>query len=373
VPFLLESSNFQQLTGDAIVTMWLEATFTVLLGILAFQWGNRIGRFLLRKGATADNLFKGKTSVSLAFLGLYIVLLLLVLYVPQFQGLPIEWRVYGMQVTWTLMRVILLGFCGLAYVITWNTARVQVVAVFLLGLLGLGGFTAAEAYFLAPIYGLLHDNLLSTGIYRQTSNSSCAPSALANVLRRWGIEEATESSVARVAGTSRLGTSMPQLVVAAQGFGMDAIELHPTWEQMRRINRPGVLASWLLSDVGKNAHAIALLAMREDAAIIADSAFGEIFIVPKPQFEQIWRQEYVPIFPHMDVFLTSVEAAQYLHQLGYLPKPTIESSDRISSQVKSALQQFQQDMGVKPTGDLNPETALLLTGPFLIEGPTLED
>ncbi|PSB14022.1 hypothetical protein C7B76_17680, partial [filamentous cyanobacterium CCP2] len=89
IPACLESSN---LTGDAIETMWLEAIFTVLLGILAFRWGNRTGRFLLRKGATADNLFKGKTSVSLAFLGLYMALLLLALYVPQFQGLPLEWR-----------------------------------------------------------------------------------------------------------------------------------------------------------------------------------------------------------------------------------------------------------------------------------------
>jgi predicted double-glycine peptidase len=348
--------------------MWLEAIFTVLLGILAFKWGNRTGRFLLRKGATANNLFKGKTSVSLAFLGLYIALLLLALYVPQVQVLPVEWRVYGMRVTWTLMRVMLLGFCGMAYVITWNTARVQVVAVFLLGILGLGGFTAAEAYFLAPVYASLNDNLMPTGIYRQTSNSSCAPSALANVLRLWGIEEATESSVARLAGTSRLGTSMPQLVVAAQGFGMDAIELYPTWEQMRQINRPGVLASWLYSDVGKNAHAIALLGIRDDTAIVADSAFGEIFAVPKQQFEQIWRQEYVPIFPHMDVFLTPVEAARYLHRLGYLAEPAIEASEAFTA----ALQQFQQDMGVKPTGTLNPETALLLTGPFLSGVPTLE-
>jgi predicted double-glycine peptidase len=365
IPACLESSN---LTGDAIETMWLEAIFTVLLGILAFRWGNRTGRFLLRKGATADNLFKGKTSVSLAFLGLYMALLLLALYVPQFQGLPLEWRVYGMRVTWTLMRVMLLGFCGLAYVITWNTARVQVVAVFLLGILGLGGFTAAEAYFLSPIYASLNDNLLPTGIYRQTSSSSCAPSALANVLRLWGIDDATESSVARLAGTSRLGTSMPQLVVAAQGFGMDATELFPTWEQMRQINRPGVLASWLYSDVGKTPHAIALLGMSEDTAIVADSAFGKIFEVPRQQFEQIWRQEYVPIFPHMDVFLAPGEAATYLHQLGYLAKPAIEPADSF----KAAIQKFQQDMGIKTTGELNLETVLLLTGPFLSGVPTLQ-
>jgi predicted double-glycine peptidase len=353
--------------------MWLEVTFTVLLGILTFRWGTRVGRFLLRKGATADNLFKGKNLVSLAFLGLYIAVLLLALYVPQFQGLPVEWRVYGMRVTWTLMRVMLLGFCGLAYVITWNTARGQVFAVVLLGVIGLGGFTTAEAYFLAPVYASLNDNLMPTGIYRQTSNSSCAPSALANVLRLWGIEEATESSVARLAGTSRLGTSMPQLVVAAQGFGMDAIELFPTWEQMRQINRPGVLASWLYSDVGKNAHAIALLQMSEDTAVIADSAFGEIFAVSRQQFEQIWRQEYVPIFPHMDVFLTPQEAAQYLHRLGYLTKTAIDSTSAPADpeQITIALQAFQQDIGIQPTGTLNPETALLLTGPFLSGVPTL--
>ena len=238
--------------------MLIELLFTTLLGTLAFSLGRRLGRLMLHKGSTANNLFKGKTSVSLAFLGLYVGMLVLALYVPQFQGLPLEWRVSGMRITWTLIRVILLGFCGLAFTVSWQTARLQVLAVALLGVLGMGGFTATEAHFLAPIYASLEDNLQPNGVFQQTSNSSCAPAALATVLQLWGIN-ATESSAARLAGTSLLGTSMPQIIAAAQGFGMDGIELDTTWAQMRQINRPGVIATWLYSENGKAPHAIALL------------------------------------------------------------------------------------------------------------------
>ena len=62
--------------------MLLEFFFTLLLGSLAFLAGVRLGRLLLQKGATADNLFKGKTSLSLLALGLYIGLLLLALSDP---------------------------------------------------------------------------------------------------------------------------------------------------------------------------------------------------------------------------------------------------------------------------------------------------
>lgn len=346
--------------------MEIEILFTLLLGILTFLWGKRLGRMLLRKGATANNLFKGKNLLSLAFLGLYMALLLLALYLPQVQALPVEWRVYGMQVTWTLMRVILIGFCGLALVVSWHTARKQVVAVILLGLVGLTGFTAAEAYFLAPIHASLQNNLLPNGIFQQTSASSCAPSALANVLRLWGMD-ATESEVARLAGTSRLGTSMPQLIVAAQDLGMNGIELSPSWEQMRQINRPGVLASWLYSDYGKNAHAIALIGMSENAVVIADSAFGEIYEVPKAQFEKIWRNEYVPIFRPTEAVLTPGHAADYLHRLGYL-----DQDNAPPAKLTSAVQAFQRSMGIAETGELNTETVLLLTGPFLSNIPTLK-
>jgi predicted double-glycine peptidase len=349
---------------QAIEFMLLEIFFTVVLGALAFLAGRRLGRLLLQKGATANNLFKGKTSVSLLALGLYIGLLLLALYVPQIQALPLEWRVSGMRVTWTLIRVILLGFCGVACVVSWQTARLQVIAVLLLGLIGIGSFTATEVHFLAPIYQSLENNLRPNGVFEQTSDSSCAPAALATVLRLWGID-ATESEVARLADTSLLGTSMPQLIVAAQGFGMNGVELSPTWAQMRQINRPGVLATWLYYETSKAPHAIALLGMDKDSVTIADPAFGEIVQVNKREFlDRYWRNQYVPIFRANDDRLTPAQMGDYLHRLGYLPTASVAPAV-----LTSALQRFQRAVGVSETGKIDRETALLLSGSFLGSNP----
>lgn len=343
----------------------LELGMTVLLGILAIRLGMGWGRLLLQRGATANNLFTGKNIESLAFLGGYFLLLLLALNLPQMPGLPIEWRASGMQITWTIMRVLLLGFCGMAFVVSWNTARLQVMAVLLIGLLGLAGFTVSERYFLAPIYASLEDDLLPNGIFQQTSNSSCAPSALATVLRLWNLD-ATESSVAKLAGTSRLGTSMPQLITAARALGMDGVELSPSWEQMRRINRPGVLASWLYSEYGRDYHAIGLVAMDQATVTVADPALGEFYQLTPEQFERIWRQQYVPIFRPADLQLSPAQIAGYLHRSGYLPQP-----DAGEAMLKQALTKFQTAMGVEATGSLDTKTALLLSGPFLKDVPTL--
>jgi predicted double-glycine peptidase/uncharacterized membrane protein len=345
----------------------VELVVTVLLSGLGFLSGVRFGRVLLRQGATADNLFQGRNWLSLTFLGVYIGLLVLVSYLSQVQALPIEWRVSGMQFTWMAMRVILVAFCGLAFVVSWRTARLQVIVVALLGLLGLTAFSSSERYFLAPIYSSLENNLQPNGVFRQTSDSSCAPAALASVLRLWNIE-ATESSVAKLAGTSSLGTSMAQLVGALQEMNLDGIELTPTWEQMRQINRPGVLATWLELQRGKAPHAVGLLAMDEQTATIADPDRGTIMRLPRAEFEQIWRKQYVPILRPGDTILVPADAARYLMQLGFLAQSKSVTPDALETATRS----FQAKMGLQPTGKLNPETVLLLNGAFLTNAPTLD-
>jgi predicted double-glycine peptidase len=345
--------------------MLIEAIFTLVLGWFAFRWGMRFGRVLLRRGATANDLFKGNTAISLLFLGLYLGLVVLALNVPQMQVFPLQWRIYGMQITWTILRVALLGFCGLAFIVSWKTARSQMIAVVLIGLLGIGGFSSAEAYFLAPIYSELVDNLQPNGVFKQTSMSSCAPSALATVLRRWNMS-ATEPGVAKLASTSRLGTSMPQLIGAARKLRMDGIELSPTWEQMQRINRPGVLGVWLIDGARKLPHAMALLAMNDQLMAIGDPARGKILIMDRAQFAEIWREEYVPIFRQGETAITGTQAADYLKRSGFLNQSSLKIN-------QEAIQQFQQAMAIKPTGYLDTQTTLLLMGPYLEGVPTLKE
>ena len=338
----------------------MEIIVTLVLGSVLLVWGMRFGRVLVRSGVTANDLFKGRNAIALLFLGFYFGLLLLALNLPQMPVLPIEWRVHGMRVTWTLLRVMLMGVCGIGLTISWQTARSQVIAVILIGCLGLAGFTGAESYFLAPIYADLVDNLQPNGVFRQTSNSSCAPAALATVLRRWGMD-ATESSVAREAGTSRLGTSMPQLIVAARALGNQGIELSPTWEQIQQINRPGVLAVWLFDGPRKLPHAVALLGINNNITTIADPSRGRIFYLYRSTFARIWREQYVPIFRSADILLTDKQAIDYLTKLGYN-----------SGNLQADIERFQKDKKIKVSGKLDRMTELMLSGPFLEGAPRLD-
>jgi predicted double-glycine peptidase len=338
----------------------MEIIATLVLGSVLFVWGMRFGKALVRSGVTANDLFKGRNSIALLFLGFYIGLLLLALNLPQIPALPIEWRFHGMRVTWTLLRVMLMGVCGIGFSISWLTARSQVIAVILIGLLGLGGFTGAESYFMAPIYSELVDNLQPNGVFRQTSDSSCAPAALATVLKRWGMD-ATESSVARLAGTSRLGTSMPQLIVATRALGMNAIELRPTWEQMQQINRPGVLSISLATGAIKRPHAVALLTINDSLAVIGDPARGKIFYLDRATLARFWLKEYVPIFRSNDILLSNKQAVDYLTKLGYN-----------SGNLQANIERFQKAQKMQVSGKLDTMTELMLSGPFLEGVPRLD-
>jgi len=149
---------------------------------------------------------------------------------------------------------------------------------------------------------------------------------------------------------------------------MGAIELSPTWEQMQKINRPGVLATWLYSDGRRDPHAVALMGLSDTIALVADPAFGKYFEVPRQQFERIWRNEYLPVFRPQDVALTAAETADYLHRLGYLQQNTLGAR----AVLEPAIRQFQREMGISETGIVNPQTALMLTGSFLSGVPTLK-
>ncbi len=330
-----------------------------------FIWGMRLGQTLLHQGATANDLFKGKKPLSLAFLGLYVGLLVVVLNWPQMQALPLEWRFYGLHISWALLRIFLLGACGMAMTVSWHTARPQVLSVALVGVLGLAGFSSTEAFFLSPIHASLHDNLQANGVYAQTSDSSCAPAALATLLRHWGIDK-SESTIAQLAGTSRLGTTMPQLLIAAKAIGMEGLELKSSWEEMQQINRPGILAVWLFDGDRKRPHAVALLGLTDSVATIADPARGKIFYLDRGLFEHIWREEYVPIFHPTNISLTPDAAAVALRRLGYLDD--LSRADRLSH----SLRLFQSAHNLKPSGSLDPKTILYLTGSTLEGVPRLD-
>ncbi len=330
------------------------------IGFLCFYFGTRLGRIMLRRGATANDLFKGKEWMAIVVIGFYIALLLVAVNLPQMQNFPLEWRFSGMRITWSIIRSLLCAALGMAIAISWRTAKVQIGMILLVGLLGLLAFGAAESHYLSPIYAQLHHNLRPNRVVRQTSSSSCAPSALATILQRWGITSATETAVAKAAGTSRMGTSMPQVLQAAKAFGLTGMELKPTWEQIEEINRPGVLAFWQITETGqKLPHAVALMAIDARRAIVADPATGKYQAYTRDEFKLIWRDEYLPIYRASEVAFSSTTALGYLQKLGYFGSLT------------EAIASFQDARDLNVTGTLDTQTALFLSGHFLKDVPTL--
>lgn len=339
--------------------LWI-AFATIVLGGCCFLAGMALGRLMLRRGATANDLFKGKEWLAWVVATVYLGLMVLAVNIPQLQVFPLDWRVVGLRITWLIVRSLLLGACGLAIVISWKTARVQLGMILMVGFLGLFSFSAAEAYYVNPIYAQLRNNLQANGIFKQTSASSCAPAALATLLQRWGIPTATELSVARFAETSRMGTSNPQVLKAAQGFGMQGIELHPSWPQMRTINRPGLLSIWVKSGFWRLSHAIVVMAIQGDQMIVADPARGHYYNWSRQDLLKSWRGDYLPIFRPQDAVLSPSQASQYLQQLGYTGRSIAE-----------AIRSFQRSSNLPETGQLDPTTVLMLSGPFIKQEPTL--
>lgn len=119
------------------------------------------------------------------------------------------------------------------------------------------------------------DGFTRGGVTIQTEYYTCMPSALATVLRRWGIE-ASEGELAYRLRTSFQGTS-PVTVPGAvreigRGVALDARIVDSTFEELLRIDRPAIL----VGKVGAVRHAVALMALDEREVVIGDPLKGPV-------------------------------------------------------------------------------------------------
>lgn len=345
----------------------------LLFSILIFGLGLGAGCWLLEICRGSDD-FRDKMPCSFWILALYGCLAVVLLHVPHLKIWPLVWRIQGLNFIWLIMRSLLLSACGLAIALCWRTSRNQAMAIALIGAIGFGGFWGLERYLMSPIYPSLDRMLTVHSVVQQTSDSSCAPAALATVLRQWNID-ISEAEVAKLAQTSRMGTSMPHLIFAAQQLGMDGLDLEPSWQTIQQINRPGVLSVWVEEGDRRLPHALALLKMSHDEAVVADPALGKAFRIKRRDLEAMWRHDYVPIFRQTDVALSERQALEYLTRLSNAKRQAdswfIQAVSR-GNILTRQLSDFQQQNRLKRSGKLDAATMLALQGPFIQDGPVLK-
>lgn len=148
--------------------------------------------------------------------------------------------------------------------------------------LGAPGYLAFNADY---IRGL--DYEVVDGVTLQSDNFGCVPSSLATVFRRYGLEY-TEGELAYALRTTPMGTDfnhIPQVVrELGRPAGLEVEFLRTTVDELRRIDRPGVLIVYS----GRILHAVALLGFSGDDIVIGDPLSG-IRRIRADEFESTTR------------------------------------------------------------------------------------
>ena len=186
--------------------------------------------------------------------------------------LPVWMDYISMHLIW------LMSGCVFAYVFTigiticFRTNHPEryklIIASLLLGFI-IGGM---QIYWNLPIYEKLTENTTTDGFVMQTSSSSCAAASAANVMAYYG-KDISEKEMAKLAGTTILGTSPGQIVNALKTAGIAAEKKSLNLNQLPSLNQPAILFIDY-PGLGPDSHAVAYLPSESSRIKIIDPLSG---------------------------------------------------------------------------------------------------
>jgi len=115
----------------------------------------------------------------------------------------------------------------------------------------------------------------------QETDSSCGPASLRYLLRYYGVD-VSESELARVAGTTKAGTSLMGLANAADEYGFDAEAWQLDWTRPYELRTPAIV------HLPDRQHFVVVKQITEDQVIVADPAIG-LLSFSHSEFTRVWR------------------------------------------------------------------------------------
>lgn len=134
------------------------------------------------------------------------------------------------------------------------------------------GLTFWQTY---PIYRILPDTSRrdELGYMRQSHTTTCGPVSLGNLLEQhYGLPAPSERTLARLAGTTRLGTTTRGMQRAARHLGINLESAHVLeHDEVRALQRPALIA---ISTTPTVRHSVLLLGGNENGVIIIDPDYG---------------------------------------------------------------------------------------------------
>ncbi len=136
-----------------------------------------------------------------------------------------------------------------------------------------------------PSYWLLHRKY---PVVRQYDRIDCGPAALLSVLKFWG-GSSNIVHVRELANTDTNGTTMLELVHAAQKMGFQALGVTGEYEDLMREQMP-CIAHVILEN--RRQHFLVIYRIDEKNMLIGDPGRG-LYKLPKEKFLKIWKQKAV--------------------------------------------------------------------------------
>jgi predicted double-glycine peptidase len=123
-----------------------------------------------------------------------------------------------------------------------------------------------------PVAGQLRTKQTPDGYVLQSSAYSCCAASMANVARALGLQ-ATEPQMARLAGTTRAGTSTGQALHALTQVGIQGSKRTMSSDELRRVPTPCILLVEFAS-MGADSHAVMYLPSTNQTFRIIDPLYG---------------------------------------------------------------------------------------------------
>lgn len=244
------------------------------IGAVTVAFGAWLGHRLAARGLTARNALEGRQHLAwllLAGVGAAFGVLNFRDRITEIAWLDPLVGMYVEETVWPLATAIVGLALGALLGLEWrgrsDTRRLRSLiggtSVMVAGL----GYIGWQTY---PIADSLGPALMTDGVVIQSSAYTCAPASIATLMRLVGADTgASERKVARVAGTSREGTSGINELRAMKAFGLaPRFGRRLTVDSLIRVGRPAVLHVNEPAGAGTIRHAVALLEIDAKAGTV---------------------------------------------------------------------------------------------------------
>lgn len=270
--------------------LWLNALILALAAVTG--WRLALAKLRQIPDLTVDNAV-AKLPVLFSAIGLAVILMVPILLLGYYYQrllwfLPFWLQYWSAGLVWAFYAAAFMFVGAFVLTLAFRTGHRQRKGLVVLMITGLAAFLVSQDMFTSSIAGKLTDDILPDGTVLQTSGVSCAAASGANVARLLGQRQVREAEVALAMGTSRSGTSMPQVVVGMRAFGIECTPVALQAGEIDRLTTPAILFVDHPA-TGPEGHAMVLIKREADGRFrVIDPLYGRD-LWPRTKLESVWH------------------------------------------------------------------------------------